>query len=192
MAERIFLVRHGETAWSLSGQHTGMSDIPLTENGKAQARALGEELRALSFTKALVSPLVRAQTTFELLGLSTPHALEEDLLEWNYGKYEGVTTKEIHKTVPSWSVFTSGAPEGESPLDVQARAKKVLAKVDQIEGNVLLCSSGHFLRALTATWLGLEITAGAKFKLFPASLSILGYEHEKPAIELWNQNARKR
>ena len=184
--KKIFLIRHGETKWSLSGQHTGSTDIPLTEKGEVGARALAPAMQKIPFVKAYVSPLQRARKTFELMDLKAPYEIDEDLLEWNYGSYEGLTTPEIHKMNPSWSIFQDGAPKGESLEEIKERAERVLKKIASVDGLVAVFSSGHFLRALTAVWLGLPIEFGEHIALDTCSTSILGYEHKKPAIVLWN------
>ena len=184
----ICLARHGETGWSLSGQHTGLTDLPLTERGELNAQSLGRRLRGFTFTKVLTSPLKRAVRTCELAGFGSEAETDRDLLEWNYGQYEGRTTKEIHEQRPSWQLFRDGCPGGETPDQVGVRADRIVDRVRNVPGNVLLFSSGHFLRVLTARWLGLNAGAGRSFTLDTASLSILGYEHNQlePAIRLWN------
>jgi len=184
----IYLARHGETAWSLSGQHTGLSDIPLTQRGEDNARQLGERLRRLSFARVFTSPLQRATRTCELAGFGQIATTEEDLVEWNYGKYEGKTTVEIHEQNPDWELFRDGCPAGESLADIGARADRVIASLRSSHGNQLIFSSSHFLRVLAARWLGLEPSAGQYFILDTASLSILGYEHTRgnPVVRLWN------
>lgn len=188
-SQKIFLARHGETAWTLSGQHTGLTDVPLTENGRVQAELLGKVIRGLSLQKAYVSPLLRANETFEIAHLSTPAEFDDNLVEWNYGAYEGLSSKEIHKSDPNWSVFLQGGPQGESVADVSARAGRVISRVQGSHGNIILFSSGHILRAIAARWLGLPLSFGRHIALSPASLSILGYEHGAPAILLWNSTA---
>jgi broad specificity phosphatase PhoE len=184
----IYLARHGETAWSLSGQHTGLTDLPLTERGERNARALGERLKGLNFVKVFTSPLQRARRTCELAGFGTAADVDRDLLEWNYGQYEGRRTAEIHAERPDWQLFRDGCPGGESPDQVGARADRVVDRVRSVQGDVLLFSSGHFLRVLAARWLGLEPAAGRFFLLSTASLSALGYEHNRsqPVIRLWD------
>ena len=184
----IYLARHGETAWSLSGQHTGLTDLPLTERGEQNARALGQRLKGLNFVKVLTSPLQRARRTCEMAGFATAAGVDRDLLEWNYGQYEGRRTAEIHAVRPDWQLFRDGCPGGESPDHVGARADRVVGQMRSVEGNVLLFSSGHFLRVLAARWLELEPAAGRFFLLSTASLSALGYEHNRsqPVIRLWD------
>jgi broad specificity phosphatase PhoE len=185
----VYLARHGETAWSLSGQHTGRTDLPLTERGENNARALGRRLRGLSFTRVFTSPLKRAARTCELAGFGTAADIDPDLVEWDYGRYEGLRTKEIHAERPDWSLFRDGCPGGESPDQISARADRVIERVRAVPGNVLLFSSGHFLRVLASRWLGLRPAAGQHFVLGTASLSAVGYEHNRaePAIRLWNE-----
>jgi probable phosphoglycerate mutase len=184
----IYLARHGETAWSLSGQHTGRTDLPLTEKGERNARCLGERLKGLSFAKVFTSPLQRAARTCEIAGFGAQAESEPALMEWNYGQYEGLRTAEIHVKRPNWQLFRDGCPGGESPSDVGVRADHVVSRIRAIDGNVLLFSSGHILRVLVTRWLGLEPAAGTYFVLSTASLSALGYEHNlgEPAIRLWN------
>jgi broad specificity phosphatase PhoE len=184
----LYLSRHGETAWSLTGQHTGLTDLPLTERGEQNARALGERLVGLNFAKVFTSPLQRAVRTCELAGFGTLAEIDRDLLEWNYGQYEGRRTAQIHAERPDWELFRDGCPGGESPGQVGVRADRVLSRVRAVKGDVLLFSSGHFLRVLAVRWLGLEPVAGRYFMLGTASLSALGYEHNvyQPVIRLWD------
>jgi probable phosphoglycerate mutase len=184
----IYLARHGETAWSITGQHTGLTDLPLTERGEQNARRLGERLVALTFAKVFTSPLQRAARTCELAGFGAAAEIDPDLVEWNYGDYEGVRTAEIHAKRPDWQLFRDGCPNGESPERIGARADRVVSRVRAINGDVLIFSSGHFLRVLTARWLGVEPAAGRFFMLSTASVSVLGYEHSlsQPVIRLWN------
>ena len=184
----LYLARHGETAWSLTGQHTGLTDVPLTERGEGNARRLGERLAGLAFAKVFTSPLQRAARTCELAGFGAAAEVDRDLVEWNYGKYEGLRTVEIRAQRPDWHLFRDGCPGGESPDQVGARADHVVSRVRAIKGNVLIFSSGHLLRVLAARWLGLEPAAGRFFMLNTASVSVLGYENDlsQPAIRLWN------
>ncbi len=184
----VYLARHGETAWSLSGQHTGLTDLPLTDRGESNARRLGERLTGLSFSKVFTSPLQRARRTCELAGFGRRAEVDRDLLEWNYGEYEGRRTEEIHAERPDWQLFRDGCPGGESPGQVGERADRVVRRVREIQGNVLIFSSGHILLVLAARWLGLEPIAGKYFLLSTASLSALGYEYNlsRPVIQLWN------
>jgi broad specificity phosphatase PhoE len=184
----LYLARHGETAWSLSGQHTGSTDLPLTERGEQDARRLGERLRGLTFARVLTSPLQRAARTCELAGFGSAAEVDRDLVEWNYGRYEGRTSAEIHAERPDWQLFRDGCPGGETADQVGARADRVVSRVRAVQGDVLLFSSGHVLRVLAARWLGLEPGAGRYLLLSTASLSALGYEHNRsqPVIRLWD------
>jgi probable phosphoglycerate mutase len=184
----IYLARHGETAWSLTGQHTGLTDLPLTERGERNARRLGERLAGLPFPQVFTSPLRRAARTCELAGFGSVAEVDRDLVEWNYGKYEGLRTTEIRAKHPDWQLFRDGCPGGELPDQVAARADHVVSRVRAIKGDVLIFSSGHFLRVLAARWLGSETAAGRFFMLATASVSVLGYENSLslPAIRLWN------
>jgi probable phosphoglycerate mutase len=184
----IYLARHGETAWSVTGQHTGLTDLPLTARGERNAVRLGERLAGSVFAKVMTSPLQRAARTCELAGFGAVAEVDRDLVEWNYGDYEGLRTAEIHAKRPDWQLFRDGCPNGESPEQVGVRADRVVNRVRAIKGNVLIFSSGHFLRVFTARWLGLEPVAGKFFMLNTASLSALSYEHElsHPAIQFWN------
>jgi broad specificity phosphatase PhoE len=186
----IYVARHGETAWSLSGQHTGLTDLPLTERGERNARRLGERLKGLSFTRVFTSPLQRAAKTCELAGFGATAEVDRDLLEWNYGAYEGHRTAEILAERPDWQLFRDGCPGGESPEQIGARADRVVSRLRAVQGDVLLFSSGHFLRVLAARWLGLEPGGGRYFLLSTASLGTLAYEHNslsEPVIRLWNE-----
>jgi probable phosphoglycerate mutase len=185
----VYVARHGETAWTLSGQHTGLTDLPLTDRGERNARRLEERLRGLRFTKVFTSPLQRAKRTCELAGFGGVAEIDRDLVEWNYGDYEGRRTAEIREERPDWELFRDGCPGGESPADAAARADRVVRRVRTVRGDVLLFSSGHFIRVLATRWIGLEVTVNAKrFMLSTASLSVLGYENElsRPVIRLWN------
>lgn len=185
--QRIFLVRHGETIWSLSGQHTGRTDIPLTENGKRGAQILGSELKNLPFAKAFVSPLLRASDTFHLSGLSVPFIISDELKEWDYGEYEGLTSKEIRSNNPNWDLFSQGAPGGESIEAIQKRADAVLENARRVQGDVIFFSSGHILRSIAARWLNMPVSFGRHLFLQTCSISILGYEHNHSCIVLWNK-----
>ena len=184
----IYLARHGETAWSLTGQHTGLTDLLLTERGEQNARSLSGRLASLKFGAVFTSPLQRALRTCELAGFGGVAHVDPNLVEWNYGEYEGLTSQQILAKRPDWKLFRDGCPGGESPDQVGARADCVLARVRAATGNVLLFSSGHFLRVLAASWLKLEAAAGRYLVLSTASLSALGYEHNlgEPVIQLWN------
>jgi probable phosphoglycerate mutase len=184
----LYLVRHGETAWTLSGQHTGLTDLPLTGRGEQDARRFGECLRGLTFAQVLTSPLQRATRTCELAGFGPVAEIDRDLVEWNYGRYEGRTSAEILAECPDWQLFRDGCPGGETPSLIGARADRVVSRVRAVQGDVLVFSSGHLLRVLAARWLGLEPGAARYFLLSTASLSELGYEHDRsqPVIRLWN------
>ncbi|MFZ0679262.1 MAG: histidine phosphatase family protein [Candidatus Binatus sp.] len=187
----VYLARHGETAWSLSGQHTGVTDLPLTDRGERNARRLRERLQGLTFAKVFTSPLQRARRTCELAGFGDRAEVFGDLVEWNYGEYEGKRTEEIRAKRPDWQLFRDGCPGGESPDQIGARADRVVKRIREVQGNVLIFSSGHILRVMTARWLGLEPLAGKYFLLSTASLSALGYEHDlsQPVIRLWNDTS---
>jgi len=189
-----YLARHGETAWTISRQHTGVTDLPLTAHGQAEAVRLGERLAGLRFAAVFTSPLQRAVQTCELAGFGSTAEVEPDLLEWNYGAYEGRTSADILAERPDWQLFRDGGPGGESPDQVGARADRVVHRVRGIEGDVLLFSSAHFLRVFVARWLGLEPGAGRYFLLGTASLSALGHEHDRsePVIRLWNERPHER
>lgn len=186
----VYLARHGETAWTVSGQHTGLTDIPLTERGERNARRLGERLKGITFAQVFTSPLQRAGRTCELAGFGSVAKVDPDLVEWNYGDYEGKTTAQIHKDRPDWQIFRDGCPGGESPAVIAARADRVIARWRACDENVLVFSSAHILRVLAARWCGLDVAYGRLFLLTTATLSILGYEHNKnePAIRLWNDS----
>ncbi len=185
----IYLARHGETAWSLTGQHTGLTDLPLTERGRLNAARLGERLRGTTFEHVFTSPLQRARDTCLLAGFGAGAKIDPDLVEWNYGAYEGLRSAEIHKQAPDWELFRDGCPGGESPQDVSARADRVVAKLLGLSGTVLLFSSGHFLRALAARWLEMDVSGGRFLFLGTASLSCLGWEHDRDrVIRLWNDD----
>jgi broad specificity phosphatase PhoE len=184
----VYLARHGETAWTLTGQHTGLTDLPLTERGERNARRLEERLRGVTFAKVFTSPLQRATRTCELAGFGALAEIDRDLLEWNYGEYEGRLTTDIHRERPDWQLFRDGCPGGESPNQIGARADRAVKRVRAIDGDVLVFSSGHFLRVFAARWLGLDAAFGRYFVLSTASLSALCYEHNRsqPVIRLWD------
>jgi probable phosphoglycerate mutase len=186
----LYLVRHGETAWSLTGQHTGLTDLPLTERGQANAARLGTRLRRLKLNRVLTSPLQRAVQTCEIAGLAVTAERDPDLVEWHYGEYEGRTTAEIRVEHPNWQLFRDGCPGGESLAQVGARADRVVNRLQTLPGDCLLFSSRHFLAVLAARWLALEPANGRCFPLSTASLSALGYEHSgsEPVIKLWNDD----
>ena len=186
----VYLARHGETAWSLSGQHTGLTDLPLTENGDHAARRLGERLQGMTFAKVFTSPLQRAHRTCKLAGFGAVAEIDRDLVEWNYGDYEGRRTAEIRAEHPDWNLFRDGCPGGESPSDISQRADRVVSRVRAVPGDVLLFTSGHILRVLAVRWLGLKLTIHCGyFLLSTASLSAMGYEHDLscPVVRLWNE-----
>jgi probable phosphoglycerate mutase len=185
----VYIARHGETAWSLSGQHTGLTDIPLTERGEKMATALGERLKEMSFKTVLSSPLKRAYRTCELAGFAGQATIDPNLVEWNYGQYEGLTSKQIHAERPGWNLFRDGCPGGEMPDAIAARADRLVERLRSLPDPILLFSSGHIIRVLAARWLGLTVEVmAARLLLGTASLSALSYEHTlaEPAIRLWN------
>jgi len=182
----VHLVRHGETEWSLSGQHTGSTDIPLTANGRRTARVLESALAGKTFALVLTSPLRRARETCELAGLAERAEIDRDLMEWNYGEYEGLTPKEIHARVPAWMLFRDGCPGGETPEQVGARVDRVIAKVRSVEGDAALFAHGHIFRVMAARWLGLPAAAGCHFLLDTATLNVLTYYRDMPAVKQWN------
>jgi probable phosphoglycerate mutase len=189
----IYLARHGETAWSRTAQHTGLTDLPLTERGEDEARELGKRLRSIAFAKVFSSPLQRAARTCDISGFGAVAEKDADLVEWNYGKYEGRTTIEIHADAPAWQLFRDGCPGGETPAQIGVRADRVLNRLRAANGTVLVFSSGHFLRVLAARFLGLEPVGGKYFTLSTASLSVLGFEYSlsQPVIRLWNETSRE-
>lgn len=189
----IYLIRHGETAWSKSRQHTGKTDLPLTAEGEAEAQQLGEKLQAIQFTFALSSPRQRALRTCALALPSARAQIEPDLAEWDYGDYEGRRSAEILQERPGWNLFRDGCPHGESPFEISLRADRLIAHLRTLNGPVAIFSHGHFGRALGVRWIGLPVEAGQRFLLGTAALSILSYEHgdrNAPALELWNANAK--
>ena len=189
MLPSVTLVRHGETEWSASGRHTGRTDIPLSEEGERKARALRERLKGVTFDRVFTSPLQRARRTCELAGFGERAKVDPDLLEWNYGDYEGRKTSEITAERPGWLLFRDGCPNGEQPADVGKRADRVVARLRAAETPAIVFSSGHILRMLAARWLGLAPLEGRLFMLGTASVSVLGYEHDRsePAVQLWNE-----
>ncbi|MGH3444300.1 MAG: histidine phosphatase family protein [Nocardioidaceae bacterium] len=185
MASEMWLVRHGETEWSRDGKHTSVTDVSLTANGVAVARRLAERLSGTSFDRVLTSPRQRARRTAELAGFA--HAeVDEDLVEWGYGDYEGVTTAQIRQSVPGWTVWTHGCPGGESVGHVRERLDRVVDRVRSMSGRVLVFGHGHALRALAARWIEQPVAEGRFFVLDTATLSVLGHEHESPAVLSWN------
>ena len=186
---QIHLVRHGETAWSLSGQHTGRTDMPLTQAGEAAARGVADRLKGLTFSAVWSSPSQRAYNTSVLAGFGARSVKNDDLQEWDYGAYEGLTTKQILAERPGWNVFRDGCPKGESAADVGARADRIVRQLRETAGDILIFSSAHFLRVLGARWVGLPPEGGALLVLDTTSISVLGYEHDlgEPVIRNWNQ-----
>ncbi len=185
----VYAVRHGETEWSISGQHTGVTDIPLTAHGEAVAHRLAERLRGLKFAAVFTSPLQRARKTCELAGFGAQAEVLPDAIEWNYGKYEGVKTVDIHRERPDWDLFRDGCPDGENAAMIGARADRVIARARAVNGDAIIFSSSHFLRVLAARWIELDPSGGRRFVLSTAAVSIFGYEHNKltePVIQLWN------
>jgi broad specificity phosphatase PhoE len=182
----LFAIRHGETAWSLSGQHTGTTDIPLTDNGRRLAARIRSALARETFALVLVSPMQRARETCELAGLGGKAVVEPDLVEWTYGEYEGLTPGQINEVAPGWLIFRDGCPGGEAPEQVGARVDRVIARARESAGNTVLFAHGHVLRVLAARWLGLPAGAGQHFVLSTGTLSVLGYYHDIPAVKIWN------
>ena len=187
----LWLIRHGETAWSQSGKHTGRTDEPLSEEGEQRAAALGRLLGGHEFALVLCSPLLRARETCRIAAPRGPVELDADLLEWDYGQYEGLLTADIRKSVPGWTVWRDGVPGGETIADVAHRASRAIARARAAEGDVAIFAHGHFLRVLAACWLGMAPEMGAHFALGTASLSKLGYERETPVITGWNQSSER-
>jgi broad specificity phosphatase PhoE len=186
---RLFLARHGDTAWTDSRQHTGRTDLPLNERGEERARQIGERLRRFAFTRVFTSPLQRAAKTCALAGFGGVAVVDPDLVEWDYGRFEGRLTRDILKERPGWDLFRDGCPGGETPEDVAARADRFIARARDIDGDVLAFSSGHIIRMIAARWLGLPPAAGRFFFCRPASVGVLGFEHrcrDEPIIGLWN------
>lgn len=181
----IFLCRHGETDWTVSGRHTSRTDLPLNSRGLEQAGCLERRLKRESFRSILCSPMMRCVMTCHALGFANPE-IEPMAVEWNYGDYEGLTTPEIGKKRPGWNLFSAGAPHGETPEQVGARADALLAELKKKQGKVILVSHGHFLRVLAVRWIGLPVSAGVLFSLSVASLGKLGYEKGRPVLKLWN------
>jgi probable phosphoglycerate mutase len=186
---RLFVARHGDTAWTESRQHTGRTDIPLNERGEERARQLGEQLRRFSFSQVFTSPLQRASKTCKLAGFGAVAETDADLVEWDYGRFEGKLTKDIVKERPGWEIFRDGCPDGESPTDVATRADRFIARARGLDGDVLAFSSAHIIRMIAARWLGLPPAAGRFFFCRPASVGVLAFEHKsrnEPIIGLWN------
>jgi broad specificity phosphatase PhoE len=186
-AHEIVLVRHGETEWSRAGKHTGRTDVPLTEDGRRQAQLVGGALRGRRFAAVWTSPLSRALETCRLAGFGEVALPKDDLVEWEYGEYEGRTTLEIRRERPGWTLWRDGVPGGETADEVEARVDRVLAEAASVGGDALVFAHGHVLRVLAARWLGLEPAGGRLFALDPATLSVLGYERETRVLKLWNE-----
>lgn len=184
----VYLVRHGETAWTITGQHTGRTDLALTSRGEEDARALAPRLKSLPLDHVLSSPLQRALRTCELAGFAGAATLDPDLLEWDYGHYEGRTLADIHRERPDWELFRDGCPGGESVMQITERVDRVVSRLRALEGNVLIFSSGHFLRVLAARWIDDSAALGRRLALDPTSVSLLGYAHDgsDSVIHLWN------
>lgn len=185
-ARHIFLLRHGETEWSRSGKHTSVTDVPLTEHGRIAARQLKPLLAKENFAVVLTSPLQRARETCNLAGLGELATIEADLVEWNYGAYEGLVTQEIRRKRPDWSLFHDGCPGGETPSQVASRADRVIAKIRQVNGNAALFAHGHILRVLAARWINLPADYGEHLLLDTATMNVLGYYYDTPALKMWN------
>ena len=187
---RVCLVRHGETAWSLSGQHTGATDLGLTAHGEEESRALAPRLRTLAFTQLLVSPRLRARQTCALAGFGAQRRIDADLSEWDYGHYEGLRSEDIRQQSPGWNIWRDGCPGGESPADVSARADRLIARLCTMQGTVAVFSHGHFGAALAVRWIGLALVEGQHFALHTASVGLLGtalHHPDRRTIELWNE-----
>ncbi len=183
--DRLFLVRHGETEWSKNGRHTSVTDLPLTPEGERIASSLTSRLAAESFDLVLTSPRQRARRTAELAGFSDA-VVDEDLAEWNYGDYEGITTAEIRKTVPGWTVWASPTPNGETAAEVTTRLDRVITRIEAVPGDVLVFGHSHALRGLTARWLDLDVAEGRHFVLDTATVSTLGWDRGTPVVHHWN------
>jgi broad specificity phosphatase PhoE len=186
MAENLYVVRHGETEWSASGRHTSATDLPLTQSGRHQASADADKLSGIGFSTVLCSPLLRARETCRLCGFAQAAELCEELREWNYGEYEGLTSPQIHEQRPGWSLWTDGCPGGESPEQVGARTDRLLKRVAAADGDVVCFAHGHILRVLTARWCEMDVSAGARFALVTAGIGVLGHEHATPVISRWS------
>ncbi len=186
MAHEIFIARHGATEWSVSGQHTSATDLPLLEQGREEAGAMAAKVAGVQFALVLCSPLLRARQTCELAGFSDAAQITDDLREWDYGDYEGLTTPQIRERDPSWDLWTQGCPQGETPDQIGARVDRVLARFAEVDGNGIAFAHGHVLRVLTARWLEMGVAAGARFKLEAGSIGVLGHERETQVIERWS------
>jgi broad specificity phosphatase PhoE len=186
VAGHVVIVRHGETEWSLAGRHTGRTDLPLTDHGREQATALAATLAGRDFELVLCSPLQRAVQTCRLAGFGDVAELCEDLREWDYGDYEGLTTPQIRERDPEWNLWREGCPGGEAPTAVGARVDRVRERLAAVDGDALAFAHGHVLRVLTARWLAMDVDAGARFLLAAAGVGVLGHERETSVIERWN------
>lgn len=186
MASELWIVRHGETEWSASGQHTSRTDLPLTEAGREQARRVADTLAGVGFLEVLCSPLRRARQTAELCGFGAAAQITDELREWDYGDYEGLTTPQIHAERPDWELWTDGCPGGESPGAIGERIDGLLARIGAVEGVVLAFAHGHVLRVLAARWCELKVADGARFALATAGVGVLGHEHETRVLSRWS------
>jgi broad specificity phosphatase PhoE len=182
----VYIVRHGATEWSVSGRHTSRTDLPLLESGREQAREVGRKLAERDFSLVLCSPLLRARETSRMAGFADAAEITDDLHEWDYGEYEGLTTPQIRERNPDWNLWRDGCPGGESPGQIGARVGRVIGRLHHVDGAALAFAHGHVLRVLTARWLEMEVAAGARFKLEAGSLGILGHERETQVIEAWS------
>ena len=183
----VFAIRHGETAWSLTGQHTGTTDISLTDNGRRSAERIRRVLAGNAFGLVLCSPMRRARETCELAGFGDKAVIDSDLVEWNYGEYEGLTPEQIHEVAPGWLIFRDGCPGGEAPEQVGTRVDRVIARSRTVDGDIALFGHGHMLRVLVARWIGLSASGGQHFLLDTGTLGILSYYREIPAVRIWNR-----
>lgn len=193
MTQRLFIMRHGETDWSRSGQHTGRTDLPLTQRGEEEARQLGTRIRDVTFSQVFTSPLQRAQKTCEIAGLAGSARSDPNLIEWDNGQYEGLTTAQILEAHPGWDLYRDGCPGGELPAEVCQRASQFIQATRDMPGNIALFTHGHFARALATQWIGIPVKHGSNFVLGTAALSILAYQHNPPflpIIELWNSQSK--
>ena len=186
MADELWIVRHGETEWSASGQHTSRTDLPLTETGREQARADADTVAGVGFSLVLTSPLLRARETCRLCGFEQAAELCDDLHEWDYGDYEGLTSPQIHESRPDWDLWTDGCPGGESPDQIGGRIDRLLARLAGVEGEVLCFAHGHVLRVLAARWCEMDVAAGARFALATAGVGVLGHEHSTQVLSRWS------